>query len=104
MSAVSHRSDLAPWILVCGGFHTRGGMDKANLALAEYLVDTGHPVYLVAHDIDPTICARDGVTPIVVPKPAGSVLLGERGLNRQAQQLAAKLKARNPATRLLANG
>jgi len=45
-------ANLEPWVLICGGFHTRGGMDRANLSLAERLVEKGHAVYLIGHDID----------------------------------------------------
>ncbi|MBV8055276.1 MAG: hypothetical protein JO071_08570, partial [Deltaproteobacteria bacterium] len=35
-----------PWLLIAEGFHSRGGMDKANAALANYLVSQGMPVHL----------------------------------------------------------
>ncbi len=53
--AARERGDARdPWLIVAGGFHARGGMDKANAALAAYLLERGHDVHLVAHDIDPT--------------------------------------------------
>src|SRR5260370_71696 len=30
-----------PWVLVAGGFHQHGGMDKANSALAAFLASRG---------------------------------------------------------------
>ena len=27
------KGTLEPWVLVCGGFHLKGGMDRANAAL-----------------------------------------------------------------------
>ena len=29
----------APWVIVAAGLHQKGGMDKANLALADYLLE-----------------------------------------------------------------
>ena len=36
-------------------FVGNGGMDRANLALARYLADSGHPVHLVAHSVDAAV-------------------------------------------------
>ena len=42
----------SPWVLIAGGFHPRGGMDRANAALARYLGDREAQLYLVAHQVD----------------------------------------------------
>jgi glycosyltransferase involved in cell wall biosynthesis len=97
-------SPLEPWILICGGFHTRGGMDRANLALAERLLDRGHPVYLVGHEISESIAQRPGVTSICVPRPIGSILLGENLLARRAQEVARNVKSKRPDAIVVANG
>lgn len=93
-----------PWILICGGFHTRGGMDRANLALAERLVDTGHPVYLVGHEISDSMAQRPGVTAIRVPRPAGSVLLGEARLARKGREISRRVKRTHANAITVANG
>ena len=59
--------ERTPWVIVAGGFHHRGGMDRANAALAAYLLESGTPVHLVGHEIgqrlDP-IQANTGVDPV----------------------------------------
>ena len=63
-----------PWVLVAGGFHQLGGMDKANSALAEFLLAQGHPVHLVAHQVASCLAAHSRVTVTRVDRPAGSSL------------------------------
>jgi glycosyltransferase involved in cell wall biosynthesis len=91
-----------PWLIVCGGFHQHGGMDRANLALAEYLRSSGHQVFLVGHDFD--AARTEGFARREVPRVLGSTALGERGLwligKRQAEQLIEK----HPRARVVVNG
>lgn len=91
-----------PWLIVCGGFHHLGGMDHANLALAEYLRSAGHEVFLVGHDFDDERTA--GFPRKEVLRFLGSTALGERGLwhigKRQAEQLVQK----HPQARVVVNG
>ncbi len=47
------KEQQSPWLLIAEGFHSGGGMDKANAALARYLVSLGVSVRLVAFSIDP---------------------------------------------------
>ena len=93
-----------PWLVVAGGFHARGGMDKANAALASYLLERGHAVHLVGHEIDPTLAAHPRARAHVVPRPRGSVLLGESGLARAASRALRALRAQNLRARVVANG
>src|SRR5687767_5955887 len=93
-----------PWLVVAGGFHARGGMDKANAALASYLLERGHAVHLVGHEIDPALSSHPRARAHVVPRPRGSVLLGERGLSRAAVRALRSLKAQHPRARVVANG
>src|SRR5271157_4404392 len=65
-----------PWLLVSGGFHRRGGMDKANLALAEYLAGRGTRVHVVCHSVDAELAEHPKVTVHMVPRPASSFFLG----------------------------
>lgn len=90
-----------PWVLVAPGFHHHGGMEKANLALAEYLADRGGPVHLVGHTVEPELARKPEVRVHRVPRPAGSFLLGERRLDRQGRAVA---RAAGPAARVLVNG
>ena len=41
-----------PWVIVAGGFHEHGGMDRANAALARICSAGVHRVHLVGHEID----------------------------------------------------
>lgn len=102
--AGSMQGGRAPWVLVAGGFHRRGGMDKANAALATYLVGRGTPVHLVAHHVAHELAARAGVTVHEAARPAGSFLLGERLLARRGREVARRVTARWPGARVLVNG
>lgn len=93
-----------PWLIVAGGFHARGGMDKANAALASYLLERGHTVHLVAHDIDPRLARHTLARAHVVARPRGSILLGEQHLSRAAGRLMRVLRAENSRARIVANG
>jgi glycosyltransferase involved in cell wall biosynthesis len=91
-------------MVICGGFHTRGGMDRANLALVERLLELHHPVHLVGHDIDESIAHRPGVTAVRVPRPMGSIVFGESRLARRASEIARQLKSAHPNAIVVANG
>ena len=91
-----------PWLLVCGGFHQHGGMDRANLALAEYLQSSGHDVVLVGHDFDKERTA--GSTKRKVPRFLGSTALGERGLWHVGNREAERLVRQHPSARVVVNG
>lgn len=104
MSWMAAREGRAPWVIVAGGFHQRGGMDKANTALASYLVGRGTPVHLVAHTVAPELSARAGATIHIVPRPAGSYLLGEQLLARRGRAVAKEILARWSDARVVSNG
>lgn len=93
-----------PWLIVAGGFHSRGGMDKANSALASYLLERGHAVHLVAHEIDSELSGHARARAHVVARPAGSVLLGEQRLSFAAMRVLRALRAQQPRARVVANG
>jgi glycosyltransferase involved in cell wall biosynthesis len=94
----------APWVLVAGGFHRSGGMDKANLALAEYLVEQNTPVHLVCHSFDNEIALHPLVTIHRVPRPADSFLLGKPLLDICGRRVARKVVSHWPGARVLVNG
>ena len=98
------RVELREWVIVCGGFHRRGAMDRANAALAEYLVTGGSRVHLVAHDVDPGWLADPRAEVAVVTRPAGSVMAGELALERRARRVAAALRRGGRSVRVVANG
>ena len=105
MSAASgNGSKAAPWVLVAGGFHRQGGMDKANAALAEYLSGSGVPVHLVSYRVDSRLAANPGVTVHRVLKPAGSFFLAQWQLDRLGRAVANKVTALSPRARVVVNG
>lgn len=93
-----------PWVLVAGGFHRSGGMDKANAALAEYLLARGVPLHLVAHAVAPEISSDASVMTHLVPRPAGSFLLGEQLLALKGRSVARAVIRRWPGARVVVNG
>lgn len=97
-------ADRAPWVLVAGGFHLRGAMDRSNAELARYLAERGHPVELVGHDVDAELAAIPGIRVHRVPCPLGSLYLGESRLRRTGRAVAEAAVARDPRTRVVVNG
>lgn len=66
---------MKSYLLVTGDFVKTGGMDRANLALADYLARQGRQVHVVAHRVAPELLAQPTVTFHHVPKLANSYLL-----------------------------
>jgi glycosyltransferase involved in cell wall biosynthesis len=97
-------ADAAPWVIVAGGFHQAGGMDRANAALATYLIDRGHPVHLVGHDIDRVFENRERVHPHVVTCPRGLPGVADWMLGYNGHQVARAVAAADPRTRVVVNG
>ena len=93
----------ATWVIVCGGFHAHGGMDRLNAALARYLADASVPVHLVAHEVDRDLVGAD-VTVSIVPRRFGVYVAGELALERRAREVARSLRASGRRVRLVANG
>src|SRR5271166_810230 len=94
--------EVNPYLIVSGDFVVTGGMDRANYALASYLVDSGIETHLVAHRVDESLAARSNLTVHRVAKPLGSYMLGEPLLDRAAKRLAPSIKSRSG--RVVANG
>ncbi len=93
----------APWVLVAGGFHERGAMDRANAAVADHLIARGTPAHLVAHSIDERFFGRDGVRVHQVARP-GSFPLGDALLDWQGRAVARAVMREDASTRVLVNG
>ncbi|HXR26117.1 MAG TPA: glycosyltransferase family 4 protein [Candidatus Binataceae bacterium] len=104
MQVRSTAGTKAPWVLVAGGFHQEGGMDRLNAALARYLVAEGAPVYLVGYRIDEELTSAAGVSSYLINKTAGSFFLGQARLDRKGRAVAAKVTAAEPAARVVVNG
>ncbi len=97
-------STFLPWVLIAGGFHHRGGQDKANAALAAYLIQCQTPLHLIAHAVDPEFSNHPGVKVHIAPRPAASFLLGEWPLERRGRAVARLITAKSPGARVLVNG
>ncbi len=94
----------APWVIVCGGFHQLGGMDRANHALANTLIESGHAVHLVGHQVEPVLAGHPLVKTTLVDRPLNSILLGERALSTAGKRVARDVSRRFPGARVLVNG
>jgi glycosyltransferase involved in cell wall biosynthesis len=79
-------------------------MDRANAALAAYLLESGVPVHLVGHEIDPGFAGDSRATLHVVPRPRGFPGLSERLLGRTGSRVARTMVARYPHARVVVNG
>ena len=98
------RAESAPWVIVAGGFHQHGGMDRANAALAACLLDNGHPVYLVGHEIEQPLGSHRLARMHAVPRPRGAPALAERLLARTGASVARAVLAGDSNARVVVNG
>ena len=94
----------APWVIVAGGFHQHGGMDRANAALAAWLLESGTPVHLVGHEIDSAFTSQARATVHPVPRPKGLPGLAERLLARAGARVARGVTSQHPLARVVVNG
>jgi glycosyltransferase involved in cell wall biosynthesis len=101
-AAADHAS--SPWVLVAGGFHSQGGMDKANLALAQFLVEQGTRVHIICHRIDVDLARHPLVTVHVVSRPANSYFLGAPLLDFTGRSVARQVLKQTPNARVIVNG
>jgi glycosyltransferase involved in cell wall biosynthesis len=106
VAAADRTSDASarPWVLVAGGFHRHGGMDKANMALAQYLVGQGTAVHIVCYGIDADLARHPLVTVHIVSRPANSYFLGRPLLDFTGRRIARRVQKRWPGARVLVNG
>ncbi len=79
-------------------------MDKANLALGQYLIDQGVPIHAVCHTADAEFARHPLVTVHRVPRPAGSFFLGRPMLDLQGRWIARQVTGRYPDARVVVNG
>jgi glycosyltransferase involved in cell wall biosynthesis len=94
---------MQQWVLVAGGFHRSGGMDRLNRALALHLIERGHSVHLVCHSAEPELRER-AASAHIVSKPAGSFMLGEFLLARLGREVARRVTGETPRARVIVNG
>ena len=98
-----HSDAPPPWVLVCGGFHRHGGMDRANYSLAQTLLAQGREVFLVGHRIAPELLSNARVHATLVGRRLG-VLLAESALRREGLRVARRVTRQFPQARVVVNG
>ncbi|MGB2713349.1 MAG: glycosyltransferase family 4 protein [Vicinamibacterales bacterium] len=92
------------WVIVAGGFHDRGAMDRANAALAAHLLRQGARVHLVGHDIDDRF-RRDAYAQCYdVPRPRSAAPIAESLLSRRGFSVALRVTTACPEARVVVNG
>jgi glycosyltransferase involved in cell wall biosynthesis len=101
---ISSPEMTAPWVLIAGDFHRRGGMDRANLALAEYLLELKIPTHLVAHQVDANLSKHPLAQIHPVPRPAGSHLLGAFLLSSYGRKIARRVSQQHAQAQVVVNG
>ena len=94
--------NVPAYVLVSGDFVKTGGMDRANHALASYLLKRGDEVALVAHRVDGELLERPGAAFHRAPKPLNSYLLGEPLLRREGRRWARRMSKQG--ARVVVNG
>ena len=94
--------NVPAYVLVSGDFVKTGGMDRANHALASYLLRRGDQVTLVAHRVDADLLEWPGASFRRASKPLNSYLLGEPLLRREGRRWARRLSKRG--ARVVVNG
>jgi glycosyltransferase involved in cell wall biosynthesis len=91
------------WVLIAGGFHRSGGMDRLNRALALHLIECGKSVHLVSHSADREL-RQSAASVHIVSKPGGSFTFGEFLLARVGRKVARTVADQTPGTRVVVNG
>jgi glycosyltransferase involved in cell wall biosynthesis len=83
------------YLIVAGDFVRTGGMDRANLALAEYLAKnspSGSKIHLLGHRFSESLRKFPNIQNHSVPKPLNSNWLGEPLLNHGSQSFIRKIR------------
>ncbi len=94
---------MTPWLLISGDFTRHGGMDRANLALADHLAaDPDVELHLVAHRVDTEMLGPSHVQIHRVSRPGGSHVLGGPLLARSGRHHAGRIA--REGGRVIVNG
>ena len=96
--------DAIEWVIVCGGFHSEGGMDRANAAVAAHLAERGARVHLVTHRVDGPLRDHARVTIAQVPRHGGLYFTSDATLDRRARRVARDLRRSGSRVLVVANG
>jgi glycosyltransferase involved in cell wall biosynthesis len=94
----------APWVLVTGGVHNAGGMDRANAALVSYLCNRKTPVDLITHRVDARVIRNAAINTFLVGRPLSSFFMAQRNLRFVGMRVARETVRRCPDARVVVNG
>lgn len=92
------------WVIVAGGFHENGAMDRANAALATHLLERDARVHLVGHEIDDRFIHHPNAACHPVPRPTAAAPLAETLLSRRGFTVANEVTAVCRHARVVVNG
>ncbi len=101
---MTFRNQPPPWVIVAAGLHQKGGMDKANLALADYLLEREIPVHIVTHQVEASLARHPLATIHLVGRPRNSFFLGEFALAAQGKKVARQVLRQHPSAQVVSNG
>ena len=94
----------SPWVIIAAGLHQKGGMDKANFALSDYLLEREIPVHLVTHSVDPSLGKHPLATVHLAARPANSFFLGEFALSALGKKVARRILRQYSSAQVVVNG
>ena len=92
----------APVALVTGDFVKTGGMDRANYALASYLLERGNEVHMAGYRVSADLMSKPNAVFHPVPKPLNSYFLGHPVLSSYGWRLGRQIRQRGG--RVIVNG
>jgi glycosyltransferase involved in cell wall biosynthesis len=79
-------------------------MDKANRALACYLLEREIPIHVVGHSVDAELAKHPLATVHLAPRPGGIYSLGEPMLDLWGRSVARRVARRWPRAQVIVNG
>jgi len=91
------------WVIVAGGVHDHGGMERANAWLVRYLTTTGATVHLVTHEAAPDLVERPRIMLHKVRRIAG-LTAADVLLDRAGRRVARTVCRQSPGARVVVNG
>ena len=93
---------ILKWLLVDGDLVDTGGMDIANLRLAEFLSEN-RPLHIVAHRTEVALATKENVTLHRIPRPFNLHLIGGPLLDWGGRKVAKRIAGEGAAT-IIVNG
>jgi len=91
------------WVIVAGGAHDGGGMERANAALLRYLITMGATVHLVTHEAAPDLVESPRVELHRVRRVPG-LAATDYLLDRTGRRVARTVCRRSPGACVVVNG